>query len=84
MTAREELHNILAKSYDLEDMAAELETIAAAVYVLGSTVQPIPRPDGNPSKATTEAAIDSIYHHIIRIADTLNAIQTMVNKSQDK
>ena len=55
----------------LEDVAAELKAIAGNLIVLSTTVQPIPKPDGNPSADVTEAAFDSIYHHIVRIADAI-------------
>ena len=59
----------------LDDVAAELKAIAGSIIALSSTVQPIQRPDGNPSVEVTEAAFDAIYHHIVRVADALNAIQ---------
>ena len=60
----------------LEDVAAELKAIAGCVIVLSSAVQPVEKPEGNVSAEMTESAFDSIYHHLVRVADALNAIQT--------
>lgn len=79
MDARQELHQMLAKTYSLEDMAQELETIGACFLIIADTVQPIPRPDGNISAETVENGLSSVYHHIMRVADTLYAIQRMAN-----
>lgn len=76
-TAEKELHQILAKNYSLEDLALEVECIAGSVVVLSTLVEPIQGADEAVSKDIVEGGFDSIRHHLMRIADTLNAIQRL-------
>lgn len=78
MTAKEELHRILAKNYSLEDLASEVEAIAGSVAVLATIVEPIHGKDESISKDTIDGGFDSIVHHLERVSDTLNALQRLV------
>ena len=78
MIINDELKNILLVNDELETMAAELSGIASNLYVLSSVVQPISRPEGNPTADTIEGAFYGVCGHIERISNRLNEIQGML------
>lgn len=78
MNINDELKNILFNDEELETMAAELSGIASNLYVLSSVVQPIIRPEGNPTADTIEGAFYGICGHLERISSRLNEIQGLL------